>query len=245
MHLLVTRPETEAETTRRDLEAMGHGVTLAPLIEIALSAPPLDVSGAQALIVTSRNAVRALAAHPDRDRLRHVPLLVVGKGTAAAARAAGFTVALEGRGTGADLAVAIRTQCDPARGRLIHASGDVIAFDLAQALAPDGFTIERVVVYHSTAATALPQPVRDALDEGRVDAVILMSPHTATVWSRLVRAAQAEAPARRLVHLCLSHGVADAVGPLAPDKIAVARAPSWEEMLALVARLSSIPADGS
>ena len=63
MHLLVTRPETEAARTTRQLEAMGHRVTIAPLLEIVTETPPLDIRGVQALVLTSRNAVHALRLH--------------------------------------------------------------------------------------------------------------------------------------------------------------------------------------
>lgn len=244
MHLLVTRPVADAQATCSELEARGHRVTMAPLLEIATDAPPLDVAGVQAFLVTSRNAVRALAAHPDVDRLRRVPMLVVGTGTGAAARAADFNVVLEGNGTGADLAETVKATLEPKRGRLLHVSGDVVAFDLEQALVPAGFQIKRAVVYRSLAVPALPGDIRDALRDGRLDGVILMSPRTASVWCELVRAAGVEDAARRLVHLCLSHGVAKSLNPLAPARIAVARAPSWDEMLALAAGLASSSADG-
>ena len=243
MHILVTRPETEAPRTTRKLEAMGHRVTIAPLLDIVTQTPPLDVSGVQALVITSRNAVHALAAHPQKDELTALPVLAVGKSTAAAARDAGFRVTLEGNAGGAELATLIANGLDPNAGILLHISGEAIAFDLEQALTPAGFTVRRAVVYRSRPATALPSAVAASLRAGDLDAVLLMSPRTATAWCALVDAAGLGEKAQSLVHLCLSSGVADAVGSLNPSRIEIAVKPNEEEMLALAARLSSSSAD--
>lgn len=245
MHILVTRPETEAPRTTRKLEAMGHRVTVAPLLDIVTDTPPLDTSGVQALVLTSRNAVHALDSHPQKQSLTRLPVLAVGKSTAAAARAAGFTVALEGDAGGAELASLIASHFDPRAGTLFHISGEAIAFDLQQALSPAGFSVRRAVVYRSRPVTTLPPMVAVSLRAGDLDAVLLMSPRTAQAWCDLVEAAGLHKESQALVHLCLSSSVADAVRRLAPASIAVAVKPNEEEMLALAARLSSSSANSS
>ena len=245
MHILVTRPETEAARTTRQLEAMGHHVTIAPLLEIVTAAPPLETSGVQALVITSRNAVHALGRHPQKQSLRALPVLAVGKSTAAAAREAGFTVALEGSAGGAELAALIAARCDPHAGTLLHISGEAIAFDLEEALAPSGFTMRRAVVYTSEQASQLSPAVRENLEQGKFDAVLLMSPRTAQAWCALVAAEGLTGEARSLTYLCLSPGVAAALQPLNPPRIEIAVKPNEEQMLALPARLSSSSADST
>jgi uroporphyrinogen-III synthase len=245
MHILVTRPETEAARTTRQLEAMGHSVTIAPLLDIVTETPPLDTGGVQALVLTSRNAVHALGAHPQKQSLTALPVLAVGKSTAAAAREAGFTVALEGSAGGAELAALIAACSDPKSGILLHVSGESIAFDLDEALAPSGFTIRRAVVYRSEPAAQLPAVTRDALRQGKFDAVLLMSPRTAQAWCALVAAAGLRIEAQSLTYLCLSPGVAAALQPLDPRSIEIAVKPNEEQMLALAARLSSSSADST
>lgn len=245
MHLLVTRPETEALKTKRKLETMGHRVSLAPMLGIAYDLPPLDVRDVQAIVLTSRNSVRALAGRPDRTALLEIPVISVGKGTGTAARDYGFNVAWEGDAGGAELADRIAAVLDPRAGCLLHVSGDTIAFDLERALAPAGFEIRRAIVYRSVPATTLPAEIDAALRHGDLDAVLLMSPRTAGTWVERVEEAGLEAAARRLAHLCLSPAVADRLRSLAPPVIHVARQPNEEEMLALVARLSSSSADSS
>jgi uroporphyrinogen-III synthase len=245
MHILVTRPETEAARTTRQLEAMGHRVTIAPLLEIVTLAPAIDTHGVQALVLTSRNAVHALSRHPQKQSLRALPVLAVGKSTAAAAREAGFTVALEGSAGGAELAALIAARCDPNAGTLLHISGEAIAFDLEQALAPLAFTIKRAIVYTSEPVSQLAPSVSDTLRQGKFDAVLLMSPRTAQAWCALVAGEGLSGEAQSLTYLCLSPGVAAALQPLEPNRIEIAVKPNEEQMLALAARLSSSSADST
>ena len=91
MRLLVTRPEPDANRQAEALAKRGHDPVLAPLLTIEfLNGVPLELAGAQALIVTSRNALRPLALHPDLDVALQLPLFAVGEATARAAAQLGF-----------------------------------------------------------------------------------------------------------------------------------------------------------
>ena len=71
---------------------MGHEPVLAPLLKIEfLNDVPLNLNGAQAIVITSRNALRALGAHPEREKATELPLFAVGEATAWAARQLGFS----------------------------------------------------------------------------------------------------------------------------------------------------------
>jgi uroporphyrinogen-III synthase len=154
-------------------------------------------------------------------------------------------VALEGDAGGAELAPLIAERYDPEAGRLLHISGEAVAFDIVAALEPRGFTMRRAVVYRSLQMDHLPGAVVSALRDRALDAVLLMSPRTSQAWCNLVDAAGLSAEARSLLYLCLSQGVAAALQQLAPPRLAVAVKPNEEQMLALVASLSSSSADKS
>ena len=65
MHVLITRPEGDGEILKERIEQLGSRATLEPLINIVFETIPLSsVTGATALIATSRNALRALASSP-------------------------------------------------------------------------------------------------------------------------------------------------------------------------------------
>jgi len=61
MHVLITRPEPDASEMRDALAREGHTADVAPLLEIALEPPPVEVfEGIAGLVVTSRNGLRAI-----------------------------------------------------------------------------------------------------------------------------------------------------------------------------------------
>lgn len=234
MRLLVTRPEPDAASEAERLAARGHEAVLAPLLTIEfLGDAPVSLDGAQALIATSRNALRALVSHLARDQALKLPLLAVGDATAGEARALGFTDLTIGPGTGAKLARLIVNELEPQRGALVHLSGETIAFDLKSALEPEGFIVRRVVVYRAVPSGALPVEILSLLKAGELDGVILMSPRTAAIFADLVARHGLLTQAKSLVCYCLSEAVAEAVAPLGCE-LRVAARPREEDVLALL-----------
>ncbi|MEJ2433975.1 MAG: uroporphyrinogen-III synthase [Pseudolabrys sp.] len=90
MRVVVTRPEPQSEQTAAALRARGHDVLLGPLMKVE----PIvaDLSGPWGgVVITSANALAAIAGDSVRDALLALPLFAVGRRSAAVARAAGFT----------------------------------------------------------------------------------------------------------------------------------------------------------
>jgi uroporphyrinogen-III synthase len=235
MRLLVTRPEPDALKLSAVLEEAGHEAVVEPLLSVSLEGgETIDVDGAQALIATSRNALRALKASPALAEARRLPLFAVGKATAAEARALGFEVVVTGAGTAAELVAHIVSALDPAAGLLVHLAGDTLATDLAGDLEAHGFRVIAPVVYRMLPATTFADGTVEQLAEGEVDGVILLSPRTAAIYAGLVRKHGLMGAVRSLPHFCLSAAVARRLEPLGPVPTRVAEAPRLEEVLALV-----------
>jgi uroporphyrinogen-III synthase len=234
MRLLVTRPEPDATRQGMLLAARGHEPVLAPLLAIeSATEMPLELDGAQALIVTSRNALRALATHRDLAASSQLPLFAVGEATAKAAAELGFAKVTSGPGTGEGLSRLIADALDPNAGALVHLAGETVAFDLKSALQAKGFTLRQPVLYRAVAATRLPESALALLNAGKLDGVILMSPRTAAIFAALVVRHEALTQAARLDCYCLSAAVAQAVEPLKARAIVAVR-PSEEDILALL-----------
>lgn len=233
MRLLVTRPEPDAGREAELLSARGHQPVLAPLLAIEFISAPLRLAGVQALIATSRNAIRALAAHPARGEALKLPLFAVGDATAGTARKLGFVEVVIGPGTAGALAALIATELEPERGRLVHLAGETLAFDLKAALESQGFAISKMVLYRAVPAGALPPQVSSLIAAGRLDGVILMSPRTAGIFAALVAGHGLVTQAASLVCYCLSEAVAEAVAPLGCEARVAAR-PREEDVLALL-----------
>ena len=234
MHVLVTRPEIDARREAEALAARGHEPVAAPLLEIEfLPDVELDLDGAQALIITSRNALRALASHEAFEQALRLPLFAVGEATARAARDIGFAEVTIGPGTAAGLAPLIRREVHPDDGALVHVAGAALAFDLKAALEEEGFNFRRPVLYRSHKVPALSDEILAGLTDGTIGAVILMSPRTAKTFAALAERHGVVTQAKNLVCYCLSQTVAGAVMPLGL-KVRVPAHPREEDVLALL-----------
>ena len=234
MRLLVTRPEPDALKLRAALEEHGHEATVEPLLSVAFEdADPIELEGVQALIATSRNALRALKSHPLRGEARKLPLFAVGRATAAEARALGFEMVVTGAGTAQELVAHIVSVSEPSAGLLLHLAGDRLA-DLKGELELHGFRVLQPVIYRMQAAKALSEDTVEQLALGEIEGVILMSPQTATIYAALMRKQGLASVARGLVHFCLSEAIAKRLQALGAVKTEIADAPRLEEVLALI-----------
>ncbi len=224
--VLVTRPLEAAERTAATARALGHDVLLAPVVAIVpIAGPPPGFDDVQAVLVTSRQAVPAVAAWPGLP-----PVWAVGAGTAAALQACCVPVVDTGDGDGAALGRRLAARLKPEAGVLLHASGETIASGLQRALTAAGFRYRSHPVYRTARTEALPPDVRSALGAGRVDAVTLHSPASAEAFADLVRRHGLVEAVAGLTALCLSSNVAVAAGALPWRRIVVAAAPDEPAM---------------
>lgn len=239
MKVLITRPERDAADLKSRIEALGASVILAPLLRIEHRAlDHADLDGASALIVTSRNALRSLAASPILETARRLEIFAVGAATAAMARDLGFEKIVEGPGTGAGLAAEITKRPPTASGPLVHLAGDHLAFDMAASLAPPGIAVKVIRAYQTVAAETLPAEAAVALADDTLDAVILMSPLTAKTWAKLASDLKSAADLARISHVCLSAKVASALPPPLSAGALVAKTPQIDEIVTLLYRLA-------
>jgi len=229
----VTRPEPDASREAETLVARGHQAVLASLLEIEFGDWPLQLAGAQGLVASSRNAIRALAAHPQLGEALKLPLFAVGEATAGAARELGFAEIVIGPGTAAELAALIASESEPGGGPFVHLAGETLAFDLKGALEAEGFVIQKSVLYRAIPADALPPEALNQLADGRLDGAILMSPRSAAIFAVLVAKHGLAKQAARLVCYCLSKAVAEEVVPLGCETRVAARSRE-EDVLALL-----------
>ena len=154
MRLLVTRPEPDAAALADELLALGHEPVVQPLLEFQpLDFDPAPLKTAGALIVTSRNGLRALQGRIDPGGIAGCPVFCVGGETERGLRQAGFQAIAAVAETAEQLAAAIAKTA--AKGAsLVHVTGEHQAFDLAGALEGRGFSIATLRVYEMKAASA-------------------------------------------------------------------------------------------
>ncbi len=229
--ILVTRPEPGGAETAQRLAALGHRPVLAPAL--VLTARRFDLPPAQALLLTSRAAARALPAP-----VPNLPILAVGAATAEAARHAGWDDVTAAAGTAADLAELAARRLDPATGPLILAVGEGYSLDLAADLRARGFRALRRIAYAAAPARTLPPEAEETLRRGDVQAILFHSPRSATCAMSLLRAAGLAAAAARAEALAISPRVASAaaaaLAPLSWAGLRVAARPDEAALLALL-----------
>jgi uroporphyrinogen-III synthase len=228
MKVLVTRPiEDSAEIARR-LAGMGHEALLAPLLTVKFrDGPQLMLTGIQAILASSANGVRALAA---RTGAREVPVFAVGPQTAEAAIAAGFIRVRNAEGDAAALADAVPRWANPAAGVLLHAISEEGSGWLAETLAARGFEMRREILYRVEAAVQLPPAVAKALQERAIQAALFFSPRSARVFADCVR--QAGLSTSGMIAVCISASAAQALAGLSFGDLRIAVAPNQDALLA-------------
>jgi uroporphyrinogen-III synthase len=238
MRLLITRPEEDGGRLAQHLAEQGHEPVLLPLMTIGFpELPPLELGGLQALIATSRNALRGLARNPALATATALPIYCVGEATAAMAAESGFTDIRKGPGTARELAPVIAATAEADGGALLYLTGEQIAFDLAGALGEAGFDIRRVIVYKAEANCEAGPALAAQLQAG-LGGVVLMSPRTAEVFAALMQ----DLPARSrhdLTCYCYSQAVANALEETSGLRIAVAARPLEADLLALIGAAQS------
>lgn len=233
MQILLTRPEADAARTATALRAGGHEAVIAPLLTVEFL-PEADLGAAprSAILVTSANAVRAMAAHRRRDELRRIPVFAVGRQSAQNIRAAGFADVISADGNVVDLADLVAARLQPP-ARLLYLAGEERAGDLAGALRAKNFVVDVAVVYRVVAAATLPPPAAAAL-RGTLDGVLHFSRRSAEAFLTAARnAGLLEAALTKPVHYCLSARVAEPLTQAGAAKVRIAARPDEAALLAL------------
>jgi uroporphyrinogen-III synthase len=234
VRLLLTRPEPDAQRTAAALRAQGHHVIIAPLLRIEPAADAQIGAGLwAAVLITSANAAHAVSAHAGATPLRALPVFAVGRRSAEAMAAAGFTDVTSADGNVTDLARLVAARMPPA-GPLLYLAGEDRAGDLAGDLRARGFAVETTTIYRAIAAIGLPPVAAEALSSG-IDGVLHFSRRSAEAYVNAARAAGMLADALKPVHFCLSAQVAEPLAQAGTADIRIAERPNEAALLALIA----------
>jgi uroporphyrinogen-III synthase len=218
LRVAITRAQPEADRTAERVRARGAEAIVAPLLTIVPCGYDTNTEGAQAIIFTSTNGVRAF---PDVRGARDRIVLTVGDATAEAARGAGFSDVRSADGDVSALAALAKATLEPAKGKLIHIAGDHVAGDLGGELRAAGFSVERRLAYASVAAIELPDVLR-----GPLDIVLFHSVRAAETFVALGAPNAAELTAG-----CLSATIAEAAGKTSWKRIVTAARPREDDLL--------------
>jgi uroporphyrinogen-III synthase len=226
VRLLVTRSEPDGERTAAALRGRNHDVLVAPLLRtesVPLELPPTPF---RAVVMTSANAARAVARHPQRARFTALPAFTVGGHTADEARAAGFRDVRSADGDRRDLLALLRSAGE---GPLLYLAGA----DRAGELDACGVPVTTVVAYRAVKAVRFPAEVETALIEGRLDGVLHFSRRSAEAYLECAGRVGILDRALAPLHFGLSQQVAEPL-TAAGARVRIAPRPGEAALLALV-----------
>ena len=219
----ITRTQPGATATAARVRAMGHDPVVAPLLAVvALGDAPIALDGVTALAFTSANGVRAFAARSDA---RSLPVYVVGPGTAAAARAAGFSdICAADGGVEALAALLTGRRID---GVILHPGALHPAGDLVGALAKADVSARGIAVYDTIAQ---PPPPQILARLATLDAILVHSAKAARCLATVLRGT----PTPGLDIICLSPQVREALADGGERRALTAATPSEDALLSLL-----------
>jgi uroporphyrinogen-III synthase len=239
VHLLVTRPQPDAERTASALRAKGHAVTIAPLLHMeTLADAELGAGPWAAIVVTSANAARAIVAHKRFAELRELPVLAIGAHSAQAMRSAGFANVSSAEGAATDLTRLAAERLKHGEP-LLYLAGADRSSDIAGDLASQNFLVRTVVIYHTVQEITLPAVAAEVL-KGSVDGVLHFSRRSAEAYVNATRSAGlSELAIKKLMHFCLSAQVAEPLTQAGAVSVHIAQEPTERALLSLLAAISS------
>jgi uroporphyrinogen-III synthase len=232
MRLVLTRPQDDSERSASALRARGHEVLVAPLMRIETIDADIR-SHWGAIIITSANAAAAIATHKARDALIKLPLYAVGRRSADAARAAGFTDVTSAGGDLRDLLRTISARRPDAKAPLLYLAGEDRSGDLIGDLEVHGIAAELAVVYRAVTAPFPPELIT-ALKASEVDGVLHFSRRSADNYLDGAKKAGIAAQSLKVRHFCLSAQIAEPLTAAGVADVTVAKRPDEAALLALV-----------
>jgi uroporphyrinogen-III synthase len=230
MSILVTRPHPDNEATAEGLRARGHAVLLAP----ALKFEPVAVhdqseTGYGAVIVTSANAIRAVAPQLLDLGLLKLPLFAVGEHTARVARDAGFAEVIVAGGDARALREAVmqgvRDKRITKKSTLLYLAGADLSRDLGGELGADGFSVATQTAYRMAPVKHLPREVCAGFAAHGITAVLHYSRRSARAFLEAARDEGVEISALSVPQCCLSEAIAGVLREAGATQVLVAGSP--------------------
>ena len=241
MAILVTRPQPDNDTSSAALRARGFDVLPAPMLRFE-RLPFHDDADIHygAVIVTSANALRAIADQPIKETLLKLPLFAVGERTAGAAREIGFAKVISADGDATalrDLLLErVKAKTLKKSATLLYLAGADLARDLAGELGERGFSVVTHSSYRMAPVINLPAEVSEAFAAGRIEAVLHYSRRSARAFFAAAGIAGVEISALAIPHICLSDQVASVARDAGATQVMVAKSPDENALFAALDR---------
>ena len=222
--ILTTRPAEDAFKDINFLESKNLQCISAPMLKIVkLNARLPEPDGFEAIVLTSRHAAPLIT----NTGFHHLPCFCVGTSTAAAAKTAGFTHIITGKGDGASLA---KTICEHKHKQIFWASAKDTGFNIKTAVAVAEIAVMRVAVYEAAFIDDFSPAALEAIGGGNVRIVMAHSGRAGARFTHLMQRHRLEHLLKEMVMIAISMRAAGLCGK-DWHTIKVAEAPTGSAML--------------
>jgi len=231
---VITRPLDGDDDLAEALSRRGFRPIAEPLLRIDyLPGPLLSREGHQALLLTSANGARALAARlgENINSWSDLPVMTVGDATAHAARHVGFRQVASAGGDVDSLAALVQSRLNPTDGTLLQIAATDLAGNLQAQLVAAGFTVDKQILYRAQPVATLSGAVIDEWRRHLVGAALFFSPRTAATFASLATRQGLADDCSTVVAACLSAAVADKLAGLVWRSLRIADRPNQADLL--------------
>lgn len=232
MRVLVTRSSQEIQREIAALNLRGHKAISSPLLQIKpIEGPQINLEGSQAILISSRAGVRALAKV---SKERKIPVFTVGDSTADVALDLGYKRVESAHGDSKDLLVLSRRRLIKGAGKIFIASGADVVEDLEEHLEKDGFEVERRILYEASLVDNLSAYAEKCIRARKIDVVLFFSARTADSFVKIVIKSNLEEACSTMNAVCLSERVAKQASKISWLRVCFAKKPDRDSLYSLL-----------
>jgi uroporphyrinogen-III synthase len=236
VHILVTRPQHQANSTAEALKQIGHSSLVEPMLEIQLLETRMPAGPFSGMILTSSNSASGLEKLDPERKLAHLPVLTTGKASAEATRHRGFANVDHVSGSALDLVDHIPDwiQQKALEGKLLYPCAETTAHDLSALLAHKHISCHSWPIYRMIPANNFSTAARQALTSKKIDGILLYSKRTAHTFVQLMQ--QNEISMKGLHAYVMSHDIYNSLPEDLQTHAHYPSKPSETDLLNLIAR---------
>jgi len=234
-YLLITRPQEDAEKLARLVKFKGYEPVVEPLlspvyVEDLIMTPPKM----QAVMVTSKHALRAIETSNQVSMFRSVPFICVGEKTMERAQQMGLQT-IPTAPENVDMLVEwVKENIVPEVGPLMYLHGDVVTKDLKSTLEKHGFFVHNQKTYDMNEAQMFSKKTLDLIKRQVFHGIGFFSPRTGRIFVKIANNFGLRDQLSVVNALCLSQSIADEVKEIPWKSIKVAKGPKEEAFLELL-----------
>jgi len=234
-YLIITRPQEDAERLAHFVKIKGFEPIVEPLLnpiymEDLILMPPK----VQAVMITSKHALRAIESSNQTAAFQNIPFICVGEKTTALAKGMGLQTVSEHFENVDKLTEWVKENIVPEVGPLVYLHGDVTTKNLKDTLGEHGFSVQNQRAYQMNEAQMFSHKTMAIIKRQVLHGIAFFSPRTGRIFVNISQNFGLHDYLSVVNALCLSQAVADEVKVIPWKSIQIAKNPKEEAFLELL-----------